>query len=190
MPLPVSYYPNANGEWVGVAFLKGRRTARDELTMVATMGDVVHCELVVGRGQYAQAYGSFAAMGGFVRSPNIHTAPEWTVLALPVRDAQAVLARSLQLVALGLPYNSKDLWQCCLKVMLPFETELDCQHPHTWHQGVFCSQACLLMLRRLAREGHINPSPQLQHALEATHSRGCSPNTLFSIMSPACGVVL
>ena len=53
----LNYYPNGMGNWVGVAFLKGRNTVGDELTMIATMGDVVHCELVLGQGQYGVAYG-------------------------------------------------------------------------------------------------------------------------------------
>ena len=188
----LNYYPNGMGNWVGVAFLKGRNTVGDELTMIATMGDVVHCELVLGQGQYGVAYGSFnhGLDGGFLRSPNQHQSPEWTVLAMPVRDAKAVMARCLDVMACNPPYNSHDLWQCCVKVMLPFESDLDCQHPHTWTSGVFCSQMCLLMLRRLAREGMINPSPNLRHMLESVNSRGCSPSTLLSIMSPACAVAM
>lgn len=179
-------YPGMTGDWVGVAFMAGSLNLHDELTMVATMGSKVHCELLVGKGQNALAYSSFSGLGGFVRSQSVHRAPQWTVLALPVTDAKAVLARALHLVSLQLPYNSGDLWQCCVKVMLPVESELDCQRPDTWRHGVFCSQACLLMLRRLAREGLVAPPAPLRHALEGVHSRGCSPNTLFGILTPAC----
>jgi hypothetical protein len=85
-------------------------------------------------------------------------------------------------MALQLPYNSRDLWQCCIKIMLPFEKDLDCNNLPSWcKQGVFCSQACLLILRRLAAGGflHLPRGVDLAHV----NSRGCSPNSLHALLS-------
>ena len=65
--------------------------------------------------------------------------------------------------------------------------EHDCERPETWRQsGVFCSQVALLLLRAFARHGHIVLPADTRALVEATHSRGCSPNTLFGLLSRAC----
>jgi hypothetical protein len=111
------------------------------------------------------------------------------VLRFPLAPGgyERAYALVLQLVSLGLPYNSSDLWLCCIKVALPFKPDLDCERPETWRDGgVFCSQAALLVVRRLARMGVLEPLPQPQRALvESTNSRGCSPNALFSLLAPS-----
>jgi hypothetical protein len=132
-------------------------------------------------------YTSFDAGGGFLPSANRPSAPHWAMFAIPVTNPAAVHATLLTVLSLNLPYNRKDLWQCWFKAMLPWETELDCERPETWRQsGVFCSQVALLLLRAFARHGHIVLPADTRALVEATHSRGCSPNTLFGLLSRAC----
>lgn len=181
-------YPGMRGCWVGVAFRRGQPGLHDRMVMATTLGSKVHAEFLVGVGPCAYAYSAFDGPG-FVRSRNVHVPTDWTVLALPVWDVRAAHAMVLQAVASGLPYNNADLWQCAVKAMLPFEAELDCQRPESWAGGVFCSQACLLLMRRMARAGIIAGPAPFHRALESVHSRGCSPNTLFGIMAPACVTV-
>ena len=184
----MNYYPGMQGCWVGVAFRHGCHRIGDQMIMATTWGGKVHAEFLVGVGPHAYSYSAFDGPG-FVRSSNVHAPPDWTVLALPVWDVRAAHAMVLQAVASRVQYNNADLWQCAVKAMLPFESELDCQRPESWAGGVFCSQACLLLLRRMIRAG-IAPVPaQLRLSLESVHSRGCSPNTLFGIMAPACVTV-
>lgn len=177
------------GDWLGIAFLRGSLlSADDDMVMAATMGSYVHCEILRGRGEAIhRGYAGFRDRGGFVLSPNRVGPQHWALFAFPVTDPPAVHATILAVIALNLPYNSSDLWQCCIKTMLPWETELDCEQPETWKRsGVFCSQVALLLLRRFARRGHI-ALPRDTHALlETTHSRGCSPNTLFWLLSRSC----
>ena len=177
------------GEWLGVAFYRGDlKDVGDDLVMAATMGAYVHCELVRGRGRGVQrVYTSFQAGGGFVPSVSRPALPNWALFVVPVTDQGAVHAVILEVLALKLPYNSKDLWQCWFKAMLPWETELDCERPESWRQsGVFCSQVALQLLRRFARTGAISLPADTRALVEATHSRGCSPNTLFGLLSRAC----
>jgi hypothetical protein len=177
------------GEWLGVAFFRGDMgVIADDLVMAATMGAFVHCEVVRGRGrQVHRVYTSFQEGGGFLPSSSRPSPPTWAMFAIPVANPAGVHAAILSLLALNLPYNSRDLWQCCFKAMLPWETELDCDRPETWRQsGVFCSQVALLLLRRFARSGDIVLPADTRALVEATHSRGCSPNTLFGLLSRAC----
>jgi len=177
------------GDWLGVAFYKGSYSSMyDDLVMAATLGTFVHCELLRGRGRsVCQAYSSFNPRGGFILSPNRPSPAHWALFAIPVDNPRAVHATILSVLALNLPYNSRDLWQCCFKAMLPWETELDCDRPATWQtSGVFCSQVALLLLRAFARRGDITLPADTQALVEATHSRGCSPNTLFWLLSRAC----
>ena len=183
---------------LSIAFMSGDwRLFDDRLVMSATRGPFVHAEVVLSRGDSVRAYASLGA-SGFTVSPNKH--PEspppaepggraWRLVHFPLRQGayKPVYALILQLLALNLPYNSWDTWQCCVKLMLPFERDLDCCNPESWRaSGVFCSQACLLLLRRLGRMGALY-RPQLVdwRALEATNSRGCSPNALFALLTRA-----
>ena len=181
-------YPGMRGEWLGVAFRMGQaRRLEDDVIMGATLGWWVHCEVILGKGEQGSSYGAYQGHGGFERSGHVHTPGEWQVFSLPMRDPNACRAHVLHLLSLGLPYNYDDLWQCCFKAILPFETELDCDRPSEWASkgGLFCSQAGLLVLRHLAREGAVELDDHTQSLVEATHSRGCSPNTLHSIVSRA-----
>jgi hypothetical protein len=84
-----------------------------------------------------------------------------------------------------LPYNARDLWQCCVPVMLPFEGDMDCQRVETWRRtGVFCSQLCLLLLRRLVLAGAVRLPPRSAGLVLGTNSRGCSPNSLHRMLGP------
>ena len=86
------------------------------------------------------------------------------------------------MIDLKIKYNTSDLWQCCIKTLLPFETELDCHKPESWKNGVFCSQLSLLVLRRLVDESAISIPTPMAHIINNVHSRGCSPNTLYNIV--------
>lgn len=174
--------------WLGIAFLRG--TAGDcgqRLVMDATLGPFVHTEVLLGRGSDVRAYSSFGNRGGFVPSPNRrHDGPWWCLVKFPLcpdGGYQRAYAVILQLIALALPYNENDLWQCCCKLFLPFEGDLDCSNPASWTGGVFCSQVALLLLRRFLRSGILPQDGRLQERLESFNSRGCSPNTLFSILA-------
>ena len=70
--------------------------------------------------------------------------------------------------------------------MLPFERDLDCNRVDTWRSsGVFCSQVCLLLLRRLAGQGLLPClEPRTAADLDRVNSRGCSPNTLHRLVAP------
>lgn len=173
-----------SGPWVGVAFLKGDyHRFGDDLVMGATWGTMTHCELLIGTGNAAKSYGAFTN-AGFVESGNLIDGSRWHVTCFPVKDHTVTYPFVLRALSAGIPYNSKDLWQCCIKAMLPFEYELDCNFPETWAKdGVFCSQVCLLMLRKFNRDGLLKCPPQLATLLETTHSRGCSPNTLFYMLN-------
>jgi hypothetical protein len=180
--------PIAQGDWLGIAFRRGdEMEIYDDIVMGATWGGWVHCEVVRGKGGTGSPYAAFQGLGGFLPSQSRHAPPEWALFALPVHDPAAVHSSILALLALDLPYNSADLWQCCVTAMLPWEAELDCERPETWKEsGVFCSQVALLLLRRLARQGAISLPADTGPLVEATHSRGCSPNALFGLLSRAC----
>ena len=160
-----------------VAFRRGTlRSLEDTIVMGATFGPYVHSEILLDD----QGYSGFEGYSGFMRSPNKPAPPEWVRIPIRVIDARAVRAAVLDALAPQLRYNSADRWQCCVTAMLPFEADLDCERPETWvSTGVFCSQAILLILRRLARAGAIQLNPE---PLERTHSRGCSPNALYALL--------
>jgi hypothetical protein len=71
------------------------------------------------------------------------------------------------------------------QVLLPFESDLDCNNITSWRpSGVFCSQVCLLIMRRLAQTGTLQVSPGVKSHMLAVNSRGCSPNALYRLLSP------
>lgn len=183
------YFPTMTNHptWVGVAFKTGTMTsAKDIIVMGATLGPYVHCELIFGTGMQSNVFASYddtQKNSGFMRSLNTFNDQEWLVLTSPVSDLKTAQIMSLQLLDLEIPYNHNDLWQCCIKAVLPFEDDLDCDLLHTWkHTGVFCSQMCLLFLRHFARTGVLDANDTLKHHLEYVHSRGCSPNMLYEIL--------
>lgn len=182
--MALNFNVGITGPWIGVAFLKGDvHRIGDDLVMGATWGSMTHCELLIGNGTTARSYGAFTD-AGFVESSNEIVGPRWHVTCFPVQDHNVTYPFVLRALSLGIPYNNKDLWQCCIKAMLPFETELDCTVPESWVQhGVFCSQVCLLMLRKFNRDGVLKCPAPLTVLLETTHSRGCSPNTLFFMLN-------
>lgn len=176
------------GNWVGVAFRKGRMEVPFEATaMVATLGPYVHTELIVGKDSLADVYSSFEskdAQYGFVRSDSVFDKENWSIVYLPLQSLTHAQGMSLALLASNVPYNHNDLWQCCITCALPFEEELACDQVEDWKtHGVFCSQMCLLFLRSLMHHGDLVTAPGLAHMLENTHSRGCSPNLLFGILN-------
>ena len=185
-------YPVANqtmnGDWLGIAFKRGSRYRLwDDLIMGATLGSWVHCELVVGRNNIGRGYAAFQGARGFMPSQSEHTPREWAMFVLPVADPTAVRAHVMAVLSQDLPYNYTDLWQCWMTAMLPWETELDCARPESWKEtGVFCSQVALLFLRQLARQRAIVLPSDTKTLVEATHSRGCSPNMLFGLLNRSC----
>jgi hypothetical protein len=194
----------ATEPWIGLAFRHANRcVAKDRSISFLTGGPFVHTEIMLadGRGS-VRAYAAFDNVSGFTPSsnfsPNQRERKTWTTVRYPLASEQAyrrVYAIILQIIALGLPYNRRDLWQCCIQIALPFEADLDCQNPGTWQEGgVFCSQVALLILRRLRRE-HLLAipwqfEPSVSRLIESTNSRGCSPNQLFKILVPAASAAL
>lgn len=181
------------GPWVGIAFrhaTPGRR--RDQIISFLTGGPFVHAEvLLTSRSGAIRGYSAYDGVSGFTPSQpyrDVGGATQWTTLAYPLAPDggyEKAYALVLQVLALSLPYNSRDLWQCCFQAALPFEQDLDCAQPGTWKArgGVFCSQVALLLLRRLARDGLIVfPHADVGTRVEATNSRGCSPNQLFRLL--------
>jgi len=172
--------------WVGVAFLPGdfHRTG-DWFIMETTGGPFVHSELLLGVDSYCMAFSSYGDAGGFVPSLNKICSSHWVIVRIPV--APEVYARAVQtcrdVLAVNPTYNSSDLWQCCIQLMLPYEKDVDCQNPRSWKSGVFCSQVCLLFLRKMAREGAFYGLTGLAKRLESMNSRGCSPSQLYDIMA-------
>lgn len=195
MPLPPACA--TAGPWVGIAFRHAMpELRRDQVISFLTRGPFVHTEVMLMDGHGSvRAYSAFDGISGFTPSRPYHkvgpptAAPtQWTTLAYPLAPDggyERAYAIILQVLALALPYNTRDLWQCCFQAALPFEQDLDCAHPRTWAQrGVFCSQVALLLLRRLAREGLIAfPHIATAARVEATNSRGCSPNQLFRLLA-------
>ena len=180
--------------WLGVAFQRAQSSIpRDRVISALTWGPYVHTEILLARQDGdIRSYAAFDGVSGFTPSRNWgkHShcpAQQWTVIRYPLQPGgyEKVYALVLQLLALNLAYNSRDLWQCCVKVALPFESDLDCERPDTWRPGgVFCSQVALLLIRRLARMGVIRLPDRQARGVEQTNSRGCSPNTLFQMMAP------
>ena len=178
--------------WLAIAFLRAdSHTVHDQLVSGATRGPYVHTEIMLGKGPDVRAYTAFDGLGGFMPcTPSIRAARDasqhWSIVRykLPPGGYEKAYALILQILAMNLPYNRQDLWQCCIKVCLPFERDLDCEKPETWlPNGVFCSQAALLFLRHMTRIQVITPSERCMARIEATNSRGCSPNTLFHVLT-------
>ncbi len=176
------------GKWVGVAFRNGSMYSPYEaVVMSGTMGPFVHCELILGDGALGDVYASYndeRITSGFCRSLDVFESGKWVILKLPVKSLDKARGLTLRLMDLQIPYNQNDLWQCCIKAILPFETELSCDNADEWKKrGVFCSQMCLLFLRMMQKNGDLDAPDALAHHLSCVHSRGCSPNMLYSILS-------
>lgn len=196
--------------FIGVAFLRGNPGVLwDQVVMRSTWGRFVHTEIFLQNEQGARFYTACSPMGkGFIPSARVEglvpvdslhrwkteqrgfppkVQDHWEIMSFPLAPGggyEAAYAFILQILAMQLPYNNKDLWQCCLQVMLPFERDLDCNHLDTWRDsGVFCSQVCLLILRVLNRKGIIQIDHEGGASLENLNSRGCSPNKLYSLLS-------
>lgn len=179
---------------LSIAFMSGDWGRFDDrVIMSATRGPFVHTEVLLACGGRVRAYASLGNSGFTVSASKHHERPSapggraWHLVHFPLRQGayKPVYALLLQLLALNLPYNSWDTWQCCIQLMLPFERDLDCSDPESWRaSGLFCSQACLLILRRLGRMGAL-ARPELVDwaALGATNSRGCSPNELYRLLA-------
>jgi hypothetical protein len=170
-----------------IAFLRGDpNSANDRLVMDTTGGPFVHTEVLLapttGR---PRAYSSFAGIGGVVPLAPHAYGPEWEFVSYPLSQQGfcSLYGMVLAMIAANPPYNSRDLWQCCIPLFLPFEADLDCATPSTWAGGVFCSQMACLLIRRACRTGHIHVPHTARCTLEADNTRGCSPNALFAILT-------
>jgi hypothetical protein len=180
--------------FLGVAFMRGSpRAWGDTLIMKSTGGPFVHTELFLQHGSDSRFYTSVDVPPGtfpcaiMPTGSRLPLSGDWETVRFPVsrRGYMAAYALLLELMSLPIPYNSRDLWQCAIKVMLPLERDLDCTRPATWvGPGVFCSQLCLLVLRRLAAQGHLAPPPGRIEPFFGSNSRGCSPNDLFRLLAP------
>lgn len=175
------------GPSLTVAFLRGDpRSLHDAFVMDGTWGPYVHTEVVLTPASGPpRAYSSFDAAGGVVPvAPHAYDRG-WDLVTYPLPQAGfcGLYAMLLAMIAARPPYNSRDLWQCCVPIFLPFESDLDCTAPRTWAGGVFCSQFACLLLRWACRVGHIRPTPACRLRLEAVNSRGCSPNELHKILT-------
>ena len=171
--------------WIGVAFRRGSYQSIWETFITKTTGGpFVHCEIVVGCGSRMQAFTSLEGVGGFVQSQHCHSWPDWVTVTIPISREMylRVVGKCKEILALHIPYNWLDLWQCCIHIMLPYERDLDCNKHSSWHSGVFCSQMCLLFLRMMSRDGAFPSKRQLMIRLEGVNSRGCSPNQLYAIL--------
>lgn len=178
---------------IGLAFRRGDLSSfGDRVVMDTTGGPFVHAELFLRKGQNTRFYGTIdlgSKHEGGCFMPTRRSLPEnWHAVSIPVTPGcyKTAYALVLQLISMQLPYNSRDLWQCCIKLMLPFERDLDCLNLEGWRaHGVFCSQVCLLVLRRLAMQGALALPLDVAAKVAATNSRGCSPNNLFQIITTA-----
>ena len=169
----------------------------DRLIMQGTGGPFVHTEFLLGKGADIRCYTACGfpsrhdIRDGFVPTRRLSALPkhpQWDVVTFPVNNGtlgySRVYAVILQLIATQIPYNYGDLWQCCVKVMLPYERDVDCGNPLSWQKrGVFCSQACLLLLRHLSKQGLITLPPAMEYPVSSINSRGCSPNALHRIIA-------
>jgi hypothetical protein len=182
---------------VGVSFLRGcNRNLGDLFIMESTRGPFIHSEFFLQRGNDIRYYTALNLVerstlvngGGFMPSTrNKRLVPEgaWETVKFPIseKDFFSCYALVLQVLALQLPYNSQDLWQCCIKFMLPFEKDLDCDNIDSWRKsGVFCSQVCLLLLKNLSNRGVLALPWHMKRRLASVNSRGCSPNALYTML--------
>jgi hypothetical protein len=193
--------------FVGVSFLRGNPgVLGEELIMQSTVGPYVHSEIMLGDDQgEVRCYTACSMVqqggcarkfeSGFTPSRRLKGTPCWTMphgwdsVCFPLNggmaDYRLIYAVVLQLVAMQLPYNYGDLWQCCAKFMLPFERDVDCNSLPDWRvRGVYCSQMCLLFLRRLDCRGMITLPSHTRMQMWGTNSRGCSPNRLARMLLP------
>jgi hypothetical protein len=182
--------------YVGVTFLRGdARSLLDRVIMRSTAGPYVHTELFLQRGDDFRYYCAVnvTPSGGLQPSGRTCGPPDpafWDVVRFPISPAAyaSTYALILQLLSMQLPYNARDLWQCCVPALLPYERDLDCQRLETWRaSGVFCSQLCLLVLRRLVLAGTVALPPRAAAGVLGTNSRGCSPNALRRLLLPPAG---
>jgi len=178
--------------FVGIAFRIGDPLRKAELlVMGASGGPFVHSEFFVQRGSDARFYTAVdnkQHAGGFLPTNRRLPLPrDWEIIKYPVSEHgyHVAYALVLQMLSMHLPYNSRDLWQCCFQLLLPFEKDLDWDHLGEWpDRGVFCSQACLLLLRNLCKQGALPSIPQAMAGhIASVNSRGCSPNELHQILT-------
>lgn len=170
-----------------VAFLRGDPGRWwDRLVMDGTCGPFVHTEVWLhdGRG-LARGYSSFENVGGVVPIRPGPYGADWTLLSLPLAEGgfQRLYASILSLLSVSIPYNSRDLWQCCVSAFLPFESDLDPTSLTSWRRGVFCSQFACLLLRLALLQGTLSLPGDARGRLCAVNSRGCSPNALYCLLT-------
>lgn len=187
--------------FMGVAFRRGcLKSVGDDVVMQGTWGPYVHSEFVLGKNSSdircytaCSSPDSSKYREGFLSTQRWTslTPPEgWEVIIFPINEGMTgyrkAYALILQLLSLHIPYNYKDLWQCCVKAVLSHEKDVVCTDAKDWQRhGVFCSQACLLLLRQFANQNLITLSVHAQTLVSTINSRGCSPNCLYRIISYA-----
>ena len=176
--------------YVGIAFRVGNPACSgDLLIMGASGGPFVHTEFFLQRGADTRFYTAIDRKqnGGFLpTSQRLPLPRNWEVVRFPVTTQGYHLAYALvlQMLSMHIPYNSRDLWQCCFQLLLPYERDLDWDHLAAWNaRGVFCSQACLLLLRKLSSSGVLALPPSTAEYVARMNSRGCSPNELHRVLT-------
>jgi hypothetical protein len=115
---------------VGVAFMRGDpRVFGDLVVMRATRGPFVHSEFFIQKDADIRFYTAANLVhdtnplvaGGFMPSRRLRALPTngaWETVRFPVSKEcyLSTYAWILQILAMKLPYNSRDLWQCCVQV--------------------------------------------------------------------------
>lgn len=177
---------------IGVAFRRGSsQSLYDTMIMETTRGPFVHAEIFIQSGHDVRFYSAVNVGQGARPSAIVHAyrllplPPEWEVVQLPVgkQGYKIAYAMLLELVCTPVPYNLKDQWQCACPLLLPYEDDLDSMSLSQWpRMGVFCSQLCLLVLRRLVVTGNLALDPHVLTQVVSVNSRGCSPNGLYRIL--------
>ena len=164
---------------VRICFCKTNRANSYERAIeVWTGGPWVHAELEIpGVGRWS-AFDK--PVEPFCRSLRSHYDYAFEYKLTP-EHAKELHAYVLRIIARAPAYNRRDLWQCCVKLFLPLESDLDPQTPESWNR-VFCSQAVLLALKHMLASDMLKFSPRGSQRVHTLNSRGCSPNYLFRML--------
>lgn len=164
----------------------------DDEIMIATLGQYVHCEIIVvshdnkllvSFGAWENETPSFQ-----MRDPTqFIPGNNYTFFRLPIDDINKIKQATTYLVTLArsnLQYQVG--WECVIPrylTMLIDRNDVNVQtHPRTWKK-VFCSQIVLLFVKKCVVES-ILPSAEWAHIM-TLYSRSCSPSDIFELCTSA-----
>ena len=175
-------YPGMKKYWVGVAFKKGdMHNFEDNVVMLTTGGNYVHCEIIVGDETQGKAFTSYRGVGGFVHTQYCaHLPPEWEMFYFPLQEIAKPTTYARETAQCGIRYNLMGQWRCLLQ--MKNARELDCMKPQEWRNGVFCSQMVLLFLRRLVLSGLILAQNKCTAQIRTFPSMTCTPTILRQML--------